>query len=137
MQYTVGDGTPPGKRFRLCPDKSTLLPMRTGILRDLSPEAAMAHLAAIVESSEDAIISKTLEGTIVSWNAGAAHVYGYTAGEAIGRPMAFLLPEDRPEEEADILSAIARGHPVDHFETVRRIKNGDLIDVRSPSRPFA
>src|SRR6476660_1275863 len=103
--------------------------MRTGMLRELSPEDAMAHLAAIVESSEDAIISTTLAGTILSWNAGAEHIYGYTAAEAIGRSMTFLLPEDRADEETEILKAIARGQPVDHFETVRRIKNGNLIHV--------
>ncbi len=106
------------------------------MLQELTPEAAMAHLAAIVESSEDAIISKTLDGTILSWNAGAERVYGYTAPEAIGRAMTFLLPEDRTDEEAEILRAIARGQPVDHFETVRRTKSGDLIDVSLTISPI-
>jgi two-component system cell cycle sensor histidine kinase/response regulator CckA len=97
----------------------------------------LQHLAAIVESSEDAIVSKTLEGVILTWNAGAERLYGYSAGEAIGRHMTMLLPEDRPDEEAEILSRISRGERVDHFETVRRAKNGDLIDVSltiSPTR---
>jgi len=89
----------------------------------------LRHLAAIVESSADAIISKTLEGRILTWNAGAEEVYGYTAAEAIGRPMTLLLPADRPDEEAEILERIRRGQPVEHFETVRRRKNGELIDV--------
>src|SRR5579859_1656332 len=110
--------------------------MRTGMLRELSPEDAMAHLAAIVESSEDAIISKTLDGIIVSWNEGAEHVYGYTAAEAIGRAMLFLLPENRADEEIEILQAIARGQSVEHFETVRRTKSGDLIDVSLTISPI-
>ncbi len=96
----------------------------------------MAHLAAIVESSEDAIISKTLDGIILSWNAGAEHVYGYTAAEAIGRDMTFLLPEDRSDEETEILKAIANGQPVEPFETVRRTKGGDLIDVSLTISPI-
>jgi PAS domain S-box-containing protein len=95
----------------------------------LSPEEATAHLAAIVESSEDAIISKTLEGTILTWNTGAEHIYGYTAAEVIGRPMTLLLPEDRVNEETEILDRIAQGERVRHFETVRRTKGGDFIDV--------
>ena len=90
----------------------------------------MTHLAAIVESSEDAIISKTLEGTILTWNAGAEHMYGYSAAEAIGRPMTLLLPEDRPDEEAEILDRIRQGQRVEHFETVRRRKNGERIESR-------
>src|ERR1051325_7573639 len=103
--------------------------MRTGMLHRLNPDEAMAHLAAIVESSEDAIISKALDGTILSWNAGAERVYGYAAAEAIGRDMTFRLPENRADEETEILDAIAQGQPVNHFETVRRTKSGDLIDV--------
>jgi two-component system, cell cycle sensor histidine kinase and response regulator CckA len=102
----------------------------------LNPEEALAHFAAIVESSEDAIISKTLDGIILTWNNGAERVYGYTASEVIGRPMTILLPEDRPDEEAEILRRIARGERVDHFETVRRTKNGGLIDVSLTISPI-
>src|SRR6478672_9526189 len=94
-----------------------------------NPDEAIAHLAAIVESSEDAVISKTLDGIILTWNAGAEHVYGYPAIEAIGRPVTFLLPEDRPDEETLILDRIGRGERVEHFETVRRRKSGERIDV--------
>src|SRR5690349_18708253 len=110
--------------------------MRTGMLQELSPDDAMAHLAAIVKSSEDAIISKTLDGIIVSWNSGAEHVYGYTTAEAIGRSMTFLLPENRAEEETEILQAIANGQLVEHFETVRLTKSGDLIDVSLTISPI-
>src|SRR3954465_3700231 len=95
----------------------------------LSADAIRANLAAIVESSDDAIVSKTTEGIILTWNTGAERVYGYRADEAIGKAMTLLLPADRANEEAQILSRIGRGERVEHFETVRRKKNGDLIDV--------
>jgi PAS domain S-box-containing protein len=100
------------------------------------PDEAMAHLAAIVESSEDAVISKTLEGTILTWNTGAEHVYGYPAAEAIGLAMTILLPDDRPDEETLILERIRRGERVEHFETVRRNKSGDRIDVSLTISPI-
>src|ERR1700760_594584 len=92
-------------------------------------EETIAHLAELVESSDDAIISKTLDGTILSWNAGAEQIYGYTATEVIGQPMTLLLPKDRIEEEAEILTRIGRGERVEHFETIRKTKSGELIDV--------
>lgn len=94
------------------------------------------QLAAIVESSEDAIISKTLEGVILTWNAGAERLYGYPAAEAIGCPMTMLLPADRPNEENEILSRISRGERVEHFETVRRRKGGECIDVALTISPI-
>lgn len=103
----------------------------------LTPDRASAQLAAIVESSEDAIISKTLDGIILTWNRGAENVYGYPAVDTLGKPMTMLLPEDRPDEEAEILARIGRGERVEHFETVRRTKSGGLIDVSltiSPTR---
>jgi two-component system cell cycle sensor histidine kinase/response regulator CckA len=99
-------------------------------------ERAMAHLASIVESSDDAIIGKTLEGIILSWNGGACRVYGYTAAEAIGQSMTLLLPEDRPGEEAQILERIARGERVAHFETRRRRKGGETVDVSLTISPI-
>src|SRR5215472_4013053 len=88
------------------------------------PESAASRLAPIVESSEDAIISKDLDGRIITWNAGAERIYGYPAAEAIGQAMTMLLPPDRPGEEADILNHIQRGMWFRHFETVRRRKDG-------------
>jgi len=93
------------------------------------PDRAASQLAAIVDSSEDAIISKDLDGCIITWNAAAERIYGYPAAEAIGRPMTMLLPPDRPDEEADILNHIRRGMRFQHFETVRQRKNGQLIQV--------
>src|SRR5258705_212898 len=110
--------------------------MASWTLPKFNPDDAMAHLAAIVESSEDAVISKTLDGTVLTWNDGAQHVYGYPASEAIGRPMTFLLPEDRPDEETLILERIGRGERVEHFETVRRRKNAERIDVSLTISPI-
>ena len=86
-------------------------------------------LAAIVESSHDAIVSKDLNGIITTWNRGAQLVFGYSAEEMIGQSVLKLIPEDRHDEEAMILSRIRRGERVDHYETVRRRKDGELIHV--------
>ena len=92
-------------------------------------ESAML-LSAIVDSSDDAIISKDLDGVITSWNKSAERLFGYTAEEAIGHTVAALLiPDDRQEEEPDILARLRKGERVDHFETVRRRKDGSLIDI--------
>jgi PAS domain S-box-containing protein len=90
---------------------------------------ASAHLAAIVESSDDAIISKTLEGDILTWNSGAERMFGYSAQEAQGKMMMMLIPPGRSAEEPDILARIARGERVAHLETTRRRKDGRHIDV--------
>lgn len=92
-------------------------------------ERAAQQLAAIVESSEDAIFSMDLSGVIASWNAGAERLYGYTADEAVGRPVTLLIPENRLGEESEILSQIRAGRRVDHFETIRRRKDGGLVPV--------
>jgi two-component system cell cycle sensor histidine kinase/response regulator CckA len=92
-------------------------------------ELARARLAAIVESSDDAIISKDLNGIVQTWNKGAERVYGYAAPEITGRSMSLLLPPDRPDEETLILKRLAKGERVDHFETARLRKDGRLIQV--------
>lgn len=92
-------------------------------------EEASQRLAAIVESSDDAIISKDLSGVIKSWNRGAERLFGYTAAEVIGRPITLLIPDDRRDEEIAILTRIRRNEPIDHYETVRRCKNGQVVDV--------
>jgi PAS domain S-box-containing protein len=89
----------------------------------------LRSLASIVESSDDAIVSKNLDGIITSWNNGAERVFGYTAEEAIGHPITIVIPEDRQDEERNILTRIRRGERIDHFETIRRRKNGSLIVV--------
>ncbi|MBB3660672.1 PAS domain S-box-containing protein [Rhizobium sp. BK650] len=97
---------------------------------------AAAFLAAIVESSDDAIISKSLQGIITTWNKSAERVFGYTAEEAVGRPITMLIPEDRLDEEPAILARINAGERVDHFETVRRRKDGTFIDISLTISPI-
>jgi PAS domain S-box-containing protein len=82
-----------------------------------------------VESSHDAIVSKDLNGIIISWNGSAERLLGYKAEEVIGRPVTILIPEDRHDEEQTILERIARGERVDHFETIRRRKDGSLVEL--------
>jgi PAS domain S-box-containing protein len=96
-------------------------------LRD--KEAAQARLAAIVESSEDAIVSKTLDGVVTSWNQGAERLFGYTAAEAVGRPITLIIPPERLDEEPAILARLRRGEWVEHFETVRVAKDGKRLDI--------
>jgi two-component system, chemotaxis family, CheB/CheR fusion protein len=99
-------------------------------------EEADTHLAAIVSSSDDAIISKDLAGTIQSWNLGAQRLFGYTAEEAIGKPTILLLPPDRADEEPKILERVWRGETVDHYETVRQRKDGSLVDISLTVSPM-
>jgi PAS domain S-box-containing protein len=94
-------------------------------------------LAAVVESSDDAIISKTLDGTITAWNRGAEKVFGYSSAEAVGKTMAMLLPPDRAEEEFGILARIRCGESIHHFETVRVRKGGKKIDVSVTISPIS
>ncbi|HYV99374.1 MAG TPA: PAS domain S-box protein [Gemmatimonadaceae bacterium] len=90
---------------------------------------ASARLASIVESSDDAIVSKDLNGVIQSWNAGAERLFGYTAAEAIGRPITMIIPEDRLHEEPAVLDRIRRGERIEHYETVRKRKDGSLFEI--------
>jgi PAS domain S-box-containing protein len=87
------------------------------------------RLAAIVTSSDDAIVSKDLNGVIITWNQGAERLFGYSAEEAIGKPIQMLIPPDRQDEEPEILARIRRGEKIDHYETVRRRKDGTLVDI--------
>ena len=91
--------------------------------------AAIRQLAAIVESSDDAIIGKDLNGVITAWNRGAERLYGYTAEEVIGQPVTILIPSDRQAEEPQILARVLRDERVEQYETVRRRRDGRLIDV--------
>jgi PAS domain S-box-containing protein len=103
---------------------------------DNPAELALAHAAAVVESSDDAIITKDTDGIITSWNNGARHIFGHTAEEMIGQSVRRLIPEDRITEELDILERIRRGERIDHFETVRRRKDGTMIDISLTISPL-
>jgi PAS domain S-box-containing protein len=99
-------------------------------------EQASQRLAAIVESSGDAIVSKDLNGVIASWNQGAERLFGYTAEETIGKPVTLLIPPERHDEEQSILERIRRGESIEHFETVRRRKDGSLLDISLTVSPI-
>ena len=99
-------------------------------------EDAKSRLAAIVESSDDAIISKNLNGVIMSWNRGANRLFGYTAEEVIGKSITILMPAERISEEAGILERIRHGERIEHFETVRRRKDGTLVDIALAISPI-
>lgn len=92
-------------------------------------EQASRRLAAIVTTSQDAIISKDLDSNITSWNAGAERVFGYTPDEMIGQPITILIPPERLDEEVQIIDRVRRGERVEHYETVRRRKDGSLVDI--------
>ena len=95
----------------------------------LKADKAIGLLAAIVESSDDAIISKNLDGVITSWNAGAERLFGYTAEEAVGQHISLIIPSNRRNEETTILERIHRGERIDHFDTVRVRKDGTTVDI--------
>src|ERR1043165_138 len=102
----------------------------------LSSVEAQGYLAAIVDSSDDAIISKDLSGNITSWNKGAERIFGYEAREIIGSPMSLLIPADHQAEEAQILSRIKHGERIERFETLRRAKDGRLVPVSITVSPI-
>jgi PAS domain S-box-containing protein len=99
-------------------------------------EEAAQHYAAIVESSEDAILSKDINGVITSWNSGAQRLFGYTSQEAVGKPVTMLIPTDRHDEEPRILERIRRGERIDHYETVRQRKDGSSVDISLTVSPI-
>jgi PAS domain S-box-containing protein len=112
----------------------------TAYLRDVTErrhaERAAQQLASIVESSDDAIVSKDLNGTITTWNRGAERLFGYKTAEVIGKPITILIPPDRLDEEPGILARIRRGERIDHYETVRRRKDGSLVDISLTVSPM-
>jgi len=112
----------------------------TGIIRDITErrqaQAAQAHLAAIIHSADDAIISKNLDGVIQTWNPGAQRLYGYRADEIVGRPVSVLVPANRPDEIPALLERVRRGERVEHLETVRVRKDGTTLDVSLTISPM-
>src|SRR5690606_10315943 len=92
-------------------------------------------LSAIVDSSTDAILSKTLDGIITSWNAGAERLFGYTRAEAVGRSITLIIPDDRLHEETEIISRLRRGERIERFETVRRKRGGEPVHIEVTISP--
>jgi len=121
-------------------DASGRITWLRGTLQDITErkrsQEVKALLASIVESSDNAIIGKDLDGIILSWNMGAEILYGYSAEEVVGRPISILVPADRSAEIPDILARIRRGEKVSHYETVRRKKDGTLLDVAVTVSPI-
>ena len=103
---------------------------------DDSAHMALLHLAAIVESSDDAIVSKTLDGAILSWNGAAERIFGFTAAEAVGRSIRIIVPPERQTEEDEVLRRIGLGESVDHFETIRLRKDGTRIPISLTVSPI-
>ena len=95
----------------------------------LKADKAVGLLAAIVDSSDDAIVSKTLDGVITTWNAGAERLFGYTAKEAVGQHISMIIPRDRRDEETSILARIRQGERIDHFDTIRLRKDGSKLEI--------
>ncbi|EAR21039.1 PAS domain S-box protein [Nitrococcus mobilis] len=126
-----------GYAFRLGGSKSRRVAVLfTDITERKRAEEESARIAAIVESSQDAIVSKDLNGIIQTWNAGAQHIFGYTAQEAIGQPIGIIIPPNHMDEEPNILERIRRGERVDHYETVRQRKDGTLVDISLTVSPI-
>jgi len=107
--------------------KALTLEMRAA--RDKEIQRSLAHMAAIVESSDDAIVGKTLDGIIQSWNAGAQRLFGYTPDEAIGKPITLIIPPERLDEEQRILATLRRGERIEHFETTRVTKDRRRVEI--------
>ena len=131
---------PPDEEFpdsRSAPDAMPDSQGLPDLIRNLqSPEFAPFWLSAIIESADDAIVSKTLQGIITSWNKGAERIFGYTAPEIIGKPVTVLIPADHIDEEVGILARIRRGERVEHYETVRQRKDGSLVEVSLTISPI-
>jgi PAS domain S-box-containing protein len=111
-------------------------PGRSELLLRRRPHVTASLLASIVESSDDGIYSMDLDGIITSWNKGAEQLFGYTAAEAVGTPLAMLIPLDRQDEEIAILERIKRGERIHHYETVRQRKDGSLAEISLTVSPI-
>src|SRR5438445_817216 len=102
---------------------------------DRSNDDLRGHFAAIVDSADEAIVTKTLDGIITSWNRAAERIFGWTAAEAIGRHITLIIPRERHTEEDEVLARIRRGEKIDHFETVRVTKDGQLLNISLTGSP--
>ena len=141
MPAMRADGTEIPVEFSIAATRrANLPPFFTAYVRDISDrvlaERATAHLAAIVKSSDDAIISKNLSGIVMSWNRAAERLFGYRADEMIGRPITTLIPPDRHDEERRILEKMSHGEMVENYETTRRRKDGTDVHVSLTISPL-
>ncbi|MEO8450396.1 MAG: PAS domain S-box protein [Gemmatimonadota bacterium] len=132
MEHPAPSGRPPENPIEWHGDARPPYPLDAP---DLAAQL-LARLAAIVESSDDAIISKSLDGVITTWNGGAERLFGYTAAEAIGRSVTMLIPDGFLNEEPDILARLRRGERIDHYETIRRRKDGTLLNISLTVSPI-
>jgi PAS domain S-box-containing protein len=121
-------------------DQSGALTGAVNMLVDITErrraELDARRLAAIVESSDDAILAKDLNGVIITWNQGAERLFGYTQDEVVGKPVTILIPADRHDEEPAILARIRRGERIEHYETIRRRKDGSLVEISLTVSPI-
>ena len=140
LRGTGGDDAPVGGSLYPIKDEAGHTVGVVIVLRDITErqqaEELRERLAAVVESSDDVVISKDLNGIITGWNSGAERVLGYTADEVIGKHVSMLMPEGHQEDTAKILSRISKGEKVDHYETKRRRKDGTIIDVSLTVSPI-
>jgi PAS domain S-box-containing protein len=127
---------PPNKKGGGQPNKSPVSAPATRRPTRRRDDLAEHHYQAIIEASEDAILSKDLNGVILSWNNSAQRLFGFTAEEAVGQPITIVIPPDRRDEEPVILEKINRGERIEHFETVRRRKDGSLVDISLTISPI-
>src|SRR6516225_4625959 len=139
-RYFRQDGSLVWGRLIISLLKSQPSPLVLAMVEDITEkkkaEEALIRQAAVIESSHDAIASGTLDGIIVSWNAGAERLYGYTEAEAIGKPITMLVPPELPDEEQRILDTLRTGGQIEHFETVRVTKAGKKINVSLTISPI-
>src|SRR3989442_1620996 len=122
------------------PDKRSLVEQLTSAQSQITEleraYADLAYLAAVIESADDAVITKNLNGIVTTWNPAAEKTFGYTAEEMIGKPIAMLLPPDRPQEENEILRRLRLGERIERFETQRMRKDGRIVDVSITVSPI-
>jgi PAS domain S-box-containing protein len=142
LPYWLADGTERIVEFAVIPirNESGVVSLLHSAARDVTDrkraDDTMAHLAAIVENSDDAIITTDLNSNITSWNKAARRIFGHTADEVMGKPISIITAEDRQHEEPDILERIRRGQRVDHFETIRQRKDGTHVEVSLSVSPL-
>ncbi|HTF90514.1 MAG TPA: PAS domain S-box protein, partial [Planctomycetota bacterium] len=140
LNRTSGEDVWIGAKGQVIYNEAGIASGMSGVVADISEkkklELAQTRLVAIIESSDDAIVSKDLDGTVRTWNRGAQRVFGYTAAEMIGKPILKLIPPELRDEEKDILQRQRNGERVDHYETVRLTKDGRRIDVSLTVSPI-